>query len=117
MKTAVVLLVAVLTISCQDATAPESSTFELLQPPCMMPAPVLGQFDPRVPGFIVLFERGVDAAQETPRLASLYGFTPRFIYTHALQGFSAELTPRALAALRCEPSVHYAEFDARVSID
>ena len=117
MKAALVMPVAVFTIGCQDATAPKSHTFKLLQPSCSSPAPVLGRFDPDAPGFIVVFKGGVDAAQETPRLASLYGFTPRFIYTHALQGFSAQLTPSALAAVRCESSVNYAEFNARMTIN
>jgi hypothetical protein len=117
MKAALVMSLAVFTIGCQEATAPQSPTFELLQPSCSSPAPVLGQFDPDAPGFIVVFEHGVDAAQETPRLASQYRFTPRFIYTHALQGFSAQFTPSALAAVRCESSVDYAQFNARMTLN
>ena len=114
MKALLVMSLAVLALGCQEATAPSSPTFELLKPSCTSPAPVLGRFDPGAPGFIVVFNAGIDAAQEASRLAGVYGFTPRFIYTHGLQGFSAQLTPTTLAAVRCEVSVNYTEFNARV---
>jgi hypothetical protein len=39
------------------------------------------------------------------------------VYTAALQGFSAELTREVVAAVRCEPTVHYIEYDGLVHAD
>jgi hypothetical protein len=112
------ILLIVLITGCQPhLTTPDSPRHELLEPPCTTPAPVYGQFDAAAPGFIVVFEDTIDGAEETHRLSALYGFQPRFVYTHALQGFSAELTPTALAGIRCEPPVRYASFNGRVSLD
>ena len=116
MKARLVGVLAVLSVGCQQGITSPDAPFALLQPSCLSPAPVLGQFDPRAPGFIVVFDSGVDASAEAPRLGALYGFTSRHVYTHALQGFSAELTPPILAAIRCETSVNYASFDARVTL-
>jgi hypothetical protein len=84
----------------------------LLAPRCISPAPLLGQLDPTAPGYIVVFHDQVDAAAETRRLAANYGFTPAYIYTAALNGFSANLRSPVVAALRCEPSVAFVEYDA-----
>jgi hypothetical protein len=79
---------------------------------CANPAPLLGQFDPRVPGYIVQLQPGVAVQAEVGRLAAKYGFTPTHVYEFALQGFSAELSPLALASIRCEASVISVEHDA-----
>lgn len=116
MKAHLVGVLAVLSVGCQQGITSPDAPFALLQPSCLNPAPVLGQFDARAPGFIVVFDSGVDASAEAARLAGLYRFTPRYVYTSALQGFSAELTPATLAAIRCETSVDYAAFDTRVTV-
>ena len=116
MKARLVGVLAVLSVGCQEGITSPDALFELLRPACLSPAPVLGQFDPRAPGFIVVFDSGVDASAEAPRLGGLYGFLPHYVFTHALQGFSAELTPATLAAIRCETSVSYASFNARVTL-
>ena len=116
MKARFVGVLAVLSVGCRETITSPDALFELLQPSCFSPAPVLGQFDPQAPGFIVVFDSGVDASAEAPRLGGLYGFTPQYVFTHALQGFSAQLTPATLAAIRCETSVDYASFDARVTV-
>jgi len=116
MKARLVGILAVLSVGCQQGVTSPDAPFALLQPSCVSPAPVLGQFDPRAPAIIVVFDSDVDASAEAARLGGLYGFTSRFVFTHALQGFSAELTPATLAAIRCETSVNYASFDARVTL-
>lgn len=116
MKERLIGVLAVLSVGCQQGVTSPDSPFALLQPSCLSPAPVLGQFDSRAPGFIVVFDSGVDASAEASRLEGLYGFTSRYVYTHALQGFSAELTPATLAAIRCEASVNYASFNTRVTL-
>ena len=116
MKARLVGALAVLSVGCQEGITSPDAPFALLQPSCLSPAPVSGQSDPRAPGFIVVFDSGVDASAEAPRLASLYEFTPRHLFTHVLQGFSAELTPATLAAIRCETSVDYVSFNGRVTL-
>ncbi|HYC93124.1 MAG TPA: protease inhibitor I9 family protein [Thermoanaerobaculia bacterium] len=57
------------------------------------------------PGWIVQFKAGVESDTETPRLVARHGFTPSAVYSAAIEGFAAELTPQQLAALRCEPTI------------
>jgi hypothetical protein len=107
-------LISVISLmACRDAAAPN---FDAVRPACFNPAPLSGQPDPRAPGYIVVFEDNVDARRETNRLAALYGFSPRFVYEFALQGFSADLAPKDVAGIRCEASVKYVAHDGFVSI-
>jgi hypothetical protein len=78
-------------------------------PPCSDPAPLLGTPDPPAPGYIVMFKDGIDGRQEAERLAEHYNFELRHIYEFGQTGFSAEMPPEVVAALRCEPSVKYVE--------
>ena len=102
-----------LALGCQEPATP---VLQLVPPPCVRPAPLLGEADARAPGYIVAFEDGVDARQEANRLAARYHFAPTDVYEFALSGFSAELTPSVVAAVRCEVSVRYVEHNARVTI-
>jgi hypothetical protein len=88
----------------------------LLAPQCVSPAPLLGQFNPAAPGYIVLFHDQVNAVAETQRLAATYAFTPKYVYESALKGFAAELAPSVVAALRCEPSVASMEYNQVVTL-
>ena len=97
-----------LAAACQNSSGPELS--------CLQPAPLLGQANPMAPGYIVVYHPGVDPLAETSRLAARYGFTPTHLYTAALLGFSASLTPTSVGGLRCEPSVSYMEHDGVVTI-
>ena len=83
-------------------------------PPCAEPAPLFGH--PQGGGYIVMYRAGTDGQQETDRLAAKYQFTPRVVFTHGTQGFSALLAPDVLAAVRCEPSVSFTEYNAAVTI-
>lgn len=87
-----------------------------LAPQCERPATLYLQ---RLPasGWIVVFHWHVDAVLATERFSAKYGFTPAYVYQHALKGFSAELTPEALAGLRCEPEVSYVEQSSYVLPD
>ena len=84
MKARLVGVLAVLTVGCQEGITYPDAPFVLLQSSCFSPAPVLGQFDPRAPGFIVVFDSGVDARAEAPRLGGLYGFAPHHVFRVAL---------------------------------
>ena len=64
-------------------------------------------------------ERTLEQAEvnrETDRLAAQYQFTARFVFTHGTQGFSAQLAPEVLAAVRCEPSVSFTEYNGTVTV-
>lgn len=65
---------------------------------------------------IVQLAPGGDAAAESRRAAGLGGSVSR-VYRAALHGFAAELTDRAIAALRADPAVVSVEPDVRVTID
>ena len=84
-------------------------------PQCSLPAQLLGTFS--IPGYIVVFQDTVDAAAETARLAETYQFTPTHVYSTALRGFSASLADTVVAALRCERSVRYIEYDQVFHLD
>lgn len=88
-----------------------------LQPPCGHPAPLLGAPDPRAPGYIVVFHATIDAEREAARLAAAHGFQPRYVWTAALEGFSADLTREVVAELRCVSTVDFMEHDQIYSID
>lgn len=84
-------------------------------PACLSPAPLLGKKS-AAPGYIVVYRDGTDAAAVTGRLSRKYEFTPRTVYEHAFPGFSAELSGAALAGIRCEKEVRYAEYNSVVRI-
>lgn len=81
---------------------------------CANPAPLDGSYDPAAPGYIVMFRAGTDAAAETARLAQKYGFTTGPAL-EILPGFSAELTPAALAGVRCESTVLRVTYNSAVA--
>lgn len=84
---------------------------------CSQPAALTGTPDSRTAGkYIVVFRDGTDAAGTTRRLAQKYGFEPRHVYEHALQGFAAPLTDAQLAGVRCEAEVKYVSHDGAASI-
>ena len=69
-------------------------------------------------GYIITFRNGVaDAPGLARRMASANGGEIGYIYTTALKGFSAQLTPAAAAALARNPNVEAIEADGIVSID
>jgi subtilisin family serine protease len=62
--------------------------------------------------YIVVLEEG-----SNPRsVAAVAGVSPRFVYTAALNGFSAELNEGQLRALRHNPNVAFIEQDQEVSL-
>ena len=59
----------------------------------------------------MLFHDSLDANAETARLAARYGFATRNVYDTLVRGFTAEMSPSTLAALRCEPSVRSVDYN------
>ena len=88
-----------------------------IAPACADPAPLNGSFDPAAADFLVMFHDSVDASVEAARLAQAYGFTARFVWETAVKGFSAEMSPATVNALRCEPSIAEIEYDQVFTIE
>ena len=64
---------------------------------------------------IVVFRDGVaDPVALTQQLGRQHGFAPRLVYQHALKGFAASLSPRAVDALSRNPDVAWVEADGPV---
>lgn len=99
----------VLILVCVAAGAGLPTASRAQRPACPRPAPLAGRPHPAAPGYIVVYHDSVDALAETARLAGRYGVSPRHLYRTAVRGFSAELEPEVLQALRCEPSVNWVE--------
>jgi len=86
----------------------------VVSPPCAEAAPLLGH--PQARGYIIMYRAGTDGQRETDRLAAQYQFTARFVFTHGTPWFSAQLAAEVLAAVRCEPSVSFTEYNATVTV-
>jgi hypothetical protein len=110
-------LVSLCVILGCNRTTPLGPGVEIVPPACVNPAPLLGQYDGRAPGYIIDLKDGVDVIVETDRLATRYNFTPTHVYDAVLGGFSANLTPAAVAGLRCENTVNYIEFNQLSYLD
>jgi hypothetical protein len=101
--------------ACDSPSAPDA--LAQLSAPCPNAAPVLNQPAPSLANrYIVVYRDGTDSRATTARLAQKHGFTPRFVYEHALLGFAAELSADALAGVRCEPEVKYVDGDQVVRV-
>lgn len=88
-----------------------------LKPACKQPAPLQGQFNPKAPRYIVSYKVNVqDPAKETEALVNKHHFLVERDLPSVKLFFVKELTPQQLAALRCEPSIAYIEFDATATI-
>lgn len=104
---------------CRDATAPLAAVDPAIRAAyvtrCVRPAPLLGTWTPEAPGVIVQLREGTAVEAEVARLSAAHGFTPRFVFLHAIEGFSADLPAATIAALRCEASVRLVEWNAIVT--
>lgn len=78
------------------------------------PAPLHGRSSAAAPGYIVVYHDGTDADAVTDALAAAHAFSPKHVFRNALLGFSAQLSPDALDAVRRHPAVKYVEHDGPV---
>ncbi|HYW13124.1 MAG TPA: S8 family peptidase [Longimicrobium sp.] len=92
-----------LAAACADPGAPLASDAA---------APVLARSTAADGQYIVVLKQGAD-----PRsVAAVAGIHPRHVYTAALTGFAATLSPGQLNALRHLPAVDFIEGDARAQL-
>jgi hypothetical protein len=74
--------------------------------PCDEPVPLHGTRSPAAPGYVVVFQEGVDPHPTAWELAQRHGFSPDAVFA---LGFYADFPDATLQALRCEPVVRYIE--------
>ncbi len=93
--------------SMEEGTLAESARFE---------GAALGRAGAALPGeYLILFEEGVrDVAGLSEKLTRQHGGHLRFVYRHAVRGFSATLPEKAVEALRRHTDVLYVEQDRAV---
>jgi subtilisin len=68
-------------------------------------APVSAAPAPTTSYIVVLEGDAADPASIVRALGLTYGFHPKFVYKHALNGFAADLTPSALVGVQADPRV------------
>ncbi len=106
-----------LTLACTNSGV-SGNRASLVTPSCADPAPITNSHDPIVKGYIVSFRDVTDDAVESARLAEIHGFSRRYVFAGpSLPGFSAEMSPSALAAVRCEERVRSVEFILSTSVN
>jgi subtilisin family serine protease len=67
--------------------------------------------------YIVVLDNGADARAVATTQASRFGFDLGHVYTSALQGYSATMSPAVATALEATPGVRWVQEDRPVSID
>ena len=67
--------------------------------------------------YIVVLDNGADTRAVATAQASRFGFDLGHVYTSALQGYSATMSPAAASALEALPGVQWVQADRRSSID
>jgi hypothetical protein len=84
----------------------ETGPYRDMRPSCKAPARLQGHFDSRAPGFVIELRPTADASSVADDLATRYGFPVRPLYpADSLIITTGSMTPRAVAALRCDPAV------------
>ena len=113
MRTLTATLLTAALAACSGSPAGAATELDLAAlGQCQQPAPLEGTPDPRTAGtYIVVFRDGTDADAAAAQLAQKFGFAPRHVYQHALQGFSAALSDAQLAGVRCDARVKYVAHD------
>ena len=101
------LMAVIVAAGCQEARTPTAPDRDARLPAEVGRAPsahlIPGQY------IVVLRPAAQDVSTIARDLLAAHGGTLRFTYTHALQGFSAELSDAAAAALARHPLVAYVE--------
>jgi subtilisin family serine protease len=106
-KKFVPLALLVVLAACQDESSAPTGPRAALAPPH-----TVSSSRDVIPGrYIIVLNPRSDSRVLAPQLIAAYGGTLGFVYTSALKGFSASLSPEAAAALRAMPSVTLVEED------
>jgi len=110
---------AILVFACGQfilcaAAAPQKP--EVLTPACKNPAPLQGQWNPDAAGYFAIFKDGVDGPKTTDLLMKKHGFTVEGDLSLTGMFFVKALTPKQIAALRCEPQIRLIEHNGVASV-
>jgi hypothetical protein len=85
---------------------------EILPPPCSTPAVFAGNYHQSTPGYLVSVQDSVaDIESLVHELAAKHAFKPESIMSTVRIFSVEELTPGALAALLCEPTIAAISFN------
>ncbi len=71
----------------------------------------------RSPVIVVFRDDVADAAGLTGQLGRAFGFSPRYVYQHAIKGFAATIPGAAASAIARNPNVAWVEADGVVQLD
>ncbi len=109
---------AILVLACGQsmvcaAAAPQKP--EVLAPACKNPAPLQGEWSPNAAGYFAIFKDGVDGPKATVSLVKKHGFAVEGDLSMAGMFLVRVLTPRQMAALRCEPQIRLIEYNGMAS--
>ncbi len=96
------LIIFILFASASILAFSADSNSNEIQPACLKPAPLEGQYYPEAPGYFVSLKDTFNTASETERLAKTYGFKYNPPFVTVLAG---NVSPEVIAKLRCEPAV------------
>jgi hypothetical protein len=99
------LVVAIASAGCAGAP-------RIAEPPCDRPAPILGQYDGRAPGYQVKLRDPKLPARE---VLSRYGLEPRFVGSGGEWASLDLVAPQKIARLRCDRDVESIQFDVYLS--
>jgi len=111
----VFLALSAVTLACGDNPLPTGSS-QAPDPVLDLGAAPAGQAVPDE--YIVVFKDNVSSpGSEAAGIVNAQGGKLRFTYSRALKGFAAQLSPRAVQALRSNPKVAWIEQDQRVHLE
>lgn len=105
-----ILSVLIILSACDQKPAAQGGSY------CGNPAPLKGQFDPKAPGYIIVFKDDVNVAAEVERLKRNFEIQVGHIFDSALNGFSATMTDDTREKLRCETSINYIQYDSSITL-
>ncbi|MFN8581174.1 MAG: S8 family serine peptidase [Gemmatimonadaceae bacterium] len=101
------LAILALATACADGRNP-------LVPDAVGPSMTVSSVDPR---YVVVLQDGVGPVSTVvAAMTATHATAAEFVYTSALKGFAARLSPRSVAALRADPRVRMVEPDGIVTI-
>jgi hypothetical protein len=82
----------------------------VLAPACSDPVPLQGSYSRGITTYVVVLNSGEISAVQARSLEAKHGFTLKYVYPYS-SVFAAELSPQALASLRCDPLVVSVAYD------
>jgi len=88
----------------------------VIGPSCADPAPISNSFDPKASGYIVMLKSGTSAEREAIRLSKIPGVSVTFLFQGRSPMVSGDISPTALATLRCDRNVRSVSYVTSTSI-